>query len=71
MLQGGMSGQDGVVWLDDSGRNLGSRVDCKLELRLLAVVHRETLHQQGSEPRTGTSTKGAENQESLESGALV
>ena len=39
MLQGGMGGQDGVVRLNYSGRHLGSWVDGKLELRLLAIVN--------------------------------
>jgi hypothetical protein len=44
VLQRGVSSQDGVVWLNDSGGNLWGGVDAELELALLAVVNRETLH---------------------------
>uniref|UniRef100_A0A0E9XNY8 Uncharacterized protein n=1 Tax=Anguilla anguilla TaxID=7936 RepID=A0A0E9XNY8_ANGAN len=50
VLQGGVGGQDGVVGLHHSCGHLGSWVDRKLQLGLLAVVDRETLHQQGGEP---------------------
>ena len=32
VFQGGMGGQDRVVWLDDSGRDLGRWVDGELQL---------------------------------------
>jgi len=38
VLKGGVSGEDGVVGLDDRGGDLRSRVDTELELALLAVV---------------------------------
>ena len=44
MLQGGVGGEDGVVGLNDGGGDLWGWVDGKLELGLLAVVDRETLH---------------------------
>ena len=46
-------------------------VDGKLQLGLLAIIHRETLHQQGGEPGPGASTEGVEDEESLEPSALV
>ncbi len=66
-----MGGQDRVVWLNHCCRHLGSRVDGKLQLGLLSIVNRETFHEQGGEPRTSTTTKAVENEESLESSALV
>merc|ERR1711899_682908 len=45
VLQGGMGGQNGIVWLHHSGGHLGGGVDGKLQLGLLAIVYRKTLHQ--------------------------
>merc|ERR1712241_928071 len=66
-----MGGEDGVVGLHDRSGNLGSGVDGELQLGLLAVVHAETLQQQGGEAGAGASAEGVEDEESLESGALV
>jgi hypothetical protein len=71
MLEGSMRGQDRVVWLNNGGGDLGSRVDAELQLALFAIVYRETFHQESSEARTSTSTKGMEDQESLQPGAVV
>ena len=71
MLQGGMGGQDGVVGLNDSSRNLWRRVDCEFQLGLLAVVNGEALHEKGGESRASATAKGVEDQEALESSALV
>lgn len=71
VLQGGVSGQDGVVGLNNGGGVLGSRVDAEFQLRLLAIVHRETLHQQSTKTGTGTTTERVEDQESLETSAVV
>uniref|UniRef100_A0A8W7P101 Uncharacterized protein n=1 Tax=Anopheles coluzzii TaxID=1518534 RepID=A0A8W7P101_ANOCL len=71
MLQGGVGGQDGVVRLDHGRRHLRGRVDGELELRLLAIIHRQTLHQQRGEAGTGTATERVEDQETLQPGALV
>ena len=60
-----MSGQDGVVWLNNRGSDLGSRVDAEFEFTLFAIVHRQTLHKQGPEARSSSSAKGVEDQESL------
>ena len=45
--------------------HLGSWVDGELQLGLLAVVHRQTLHQQGGEARAGAATEGVEDEEAL------
>merc|ERR1719210_1063097 len=71
VLKGGMGGEDGIVGLDHSGGNLGSGVDSELQLGLLAVVYGETLHQQGGESRSGTTTEGVEEEESLETSTLI
>ena len=51
--------------------HLGSGVDGELQLGLLAVVHGQTLHQQGGEAGAGAATEGVEDEEALQTGALV
>ena len=46
-------------------------VDGELQLGLLAVVHRQTLHKQGGEARAGATAVGVEDEEALQTGALV
>eukprot|EP00916_Digyalum_oweni_P009708 GHVL01016352.1.p1 GENE.GHVL01016352.1~~GHVL01016352.1.p1 ORF type:complete len:468 (-),score=45.07 GHVL01016352.1:77-1480(-) len=71
VLQGGVGGQDGVVGLNHGGGDLGGGVDGELQLGLLAVVDGQTLHQQGGEARAGAATEGVEDEEALQTGALV
>ena len=52
-------------------RHLWSRVDGELQLGLLAVVHRQTLHEQGGEAGTGAATEGVEDEETLQTRTLV
>ena len=46
VLEGGVSGKDGVVRLDNSGGNLRCRIDGELQFGLLAEVDGETLHEE-------------------------
>jgi len=71
VLQGGMCSEDGVVGLNHSSRNLGSGVDGELELGLLAVIDGKTFHEQRSESRSSAATEGVEDEESLETSALI
>merc|ERR1719322_2266055 len=71
VLQGGVGGQDGVVRLDHSSGNLGSRVDGELELALLSVVHGQSLHEQGRKTRSSAASEGMEEKESLKSSTGV
>ena len=71
VLEGGVSGQNGVVGLDDSGRHLGSWVDGEFQLGFLTVVYTETFHKEGAEARSGTTTEGVEDKETLETGTLI
>lgn len=71
VLESGVGGEDGVVWLNDGGGDLRSRVDAELELALLAVVDGETLHEESTETRAGTTTEGVEDEETLETRAVV
>lgn len=61
----------GVVRLNNGGANLWCWVDGELQLGFLSVINRQTFHQQGREPRDGTSAKTVEDQESLKSGASI
>merc|ERR1711934_683808 len=71
VFQGGVGGQDGVVRLHDSGRDLGSGVNGKLQFGFLAVVHGETLHEKRSETRSGSTSEGMKEKESLKSSASI
>jgi hypothetical protein len=51
--------------------DLGGWVDGESELGLLAVVDGESLEEERSETGAGTSTDGVEDEEALESSALV
>ncbi|ELK05734.1 Disks large-associated protein 1 [Pteropus alecto] len=71
VLQGSMSSEDGVVGLNYGFGILGDWVNGELQLRLLAIINRETFHQQGGESGTSSPTKAMENQEALKTYALV
>ena len=71
VLESGVCGQDGVVWLDNRGCDLRGRVDTELQLALLAVVDRQTLHEQGTEARSSATAEGVEDQETLQTSAIV
>merc|ERR1712045_49841 len=69
VLKKGVSGEDGVVWLNDGGGDLRGWVDGESELGLLTVIDGEYLEEEGSETGTGTTTDGVEDKESLETSA--
>jgi len=71
VLKEGVSGEDGVVWLNNSGGDLRGWVDGESELGLLTVIDGESLEEEGSETGTGTTTDGVEDKESLETSALI
>jgi len=71
MLEEGVSGEDGVVGLNNGGGDLGGGVDGESELGLLTVIDGESLEEEGSETGTGTSTDGVEDEETLETSALI
>merc|ERR1712165_286370 len=66
-----MGGQDGVVGFNNSGGNLGSRVDGEFQLGLLAVVDRETFHQKRGESGSSAATEGVEQEEALKARTLI
>jgi hypothetical protein len=71
VLEGGVGGENRVIWLDDGGGGLRSRVDTEFELALLAVIDGEALHQESTETGTGTTTERVENEEALKTNAVV
>jgi len=71
VLEEGVSGEDGVVWLNNSSGNLWGWVDGETELGFLTVVDGKSLEEERSESRSGTSTDGVEDEETLETCALI
>ena len=63
--------EDGVVWLHDGDGNVNCWEDDELELGLSAVVEGDSLEQEGTETRTGTTTEGVEDDEALETSAVI
>ena len=71
MLEGGVGGQDGVVWLNDGVRHRWRGVYRELELRLLAIGRRETLQNEGTETGASSTTERVEDEEALKTRAVV
>ena len=71
MLKKGVSGQHGVVWLNNSGGDLWGWVDGETKLGFLTVINGKSLEEKGSESGTGSSTDGVEDEETLETSALI
>lgn len=61
-----MGRKNGVVWLNDGRGDTGSRVNGELKLHLFAVFGGETLLEEGTKARASTTTKGVEDEETLE-----
>ena len=71
MLEKGVSGQNGVVWLDNGGGDLWGWVDGETKLGFLTVIDGKSFEKKGSESGTGSSTDGVEDEETLETCALI
>lgn len=71
VLEGGMGRQNRVVGLDDRAGQLRGRIDAKFQLGLFAVVGGEAFQQESTEPGTGSTTEGVEDEETLKSRAVV
>jgi len=71
VLEERVSGQDGVVWLNNGGGDLGGWVDGESELGFLAVVDGESLEEERAESGSGTTSNGVEDEETLETSALI
>ena len=71
VLEGRVGRQHGVVGLDDRAGQLRRGVHAELELGLLAVVVRETLHKERSETRASSTAERVEYEEALKTRAVV
>jgi hypothetical protein len=71
VLNGTVGRQNGVVRLNDRGRNARSGVNGEFELALLSVVGGEALKEKSAKPRTRTTTERVEDEETLEGRAIV
>jgi len=71
VLEEGVGGQDCVVGLNDSGGDLGRGVDGEAELGLLTIIDGESLEEERTETGAGTTTNGVEDEETLETSALI
>jgi hypothetical protein len=71
VLNGAVRRENGVVRLDNGGRDTRGRVDGELKLALLGVLVGQTLEKESTETGAGTATKRVEDQEALEGLAVV
>ena len=71
VLKESVGRQHVVVWLHHSGGHLGSRGHGEGQLGLSAVVNGQALKQKGAETRSGTTTGGVEDHESLQTSAVI
>jgi len=71
VLQEGVDTEDTVIRLNDSSGDLGAGPDGEGDLRLLAIVDRQTLEHQAAETGTSTTTACVEDKEALETSAVV
>jgi hypothetical protein len=71
VLKEGVGGKNGVVGFNDGVGDLGRRIDGETELGLLAVIDGESFEEEGTETGTSTSTDSVENEETLETSAVI
>jgi len=71
VLKKSVGRKDGVVGLNNRGGNLRRRIDAEVKLGLLAVVRREALEKERAKARTSTTADRVEDEEALETVALV
>jgi len=71
MLKKGVSGEDGVVWLNNSGGNLWRWVHNETKLGFLTIIDGKSLEEKGSKSGTSTTTDSGESKETLETSALI
>ena len=71
VLKKRVGGEDGVVWLNNGSGDLWGWIDGETELGFLTVVDGKSLEEERSESGTGSSTDGVEDEETLETSALI
>ena len=71
MLKGGVRRENRIVRLNNRVGHRRRGVHAELELRLLAIVSRKPLKDESTETRTSSITEGVENEEALETTAVI
>jgi len=71
VLDGAVSGENGVVRLYYGGGDLWGGVDGEFQLAFLAVVGGEAFEEKGTEARSRAAAERVEDEETLQGGAVV
>ena len=71
VFQKGVSGQNGVVRFNNGSGNLRRGIHSVAELGFFTIINGKSLKEEGTETRSGTTTNRVEDQESLESSAVI
>jgi hypothetical protein len=71
MFQKGVSGQDRIVRLNNSSRDLRGWIDSESQFGFLSIINRKSFQKKGTKTRSSTTSDGIENQESLESSTVI
>jgi hypothetical protein len=71
VLKKSMGGKDVVVGFHNSSSHLRSRSDSERKLGLTAVVDRKSLQKKRTKTRSGTTSSGVEDHESLKTSTVV
>merc|ERR1712054_10774 len=71
VLKEGVSGKDGVVWLNNGSGDLWGWIDGESELGFLTIIDGKSLEEEGTETGSSSSTDGVEDEETLETSALI
>lgn len=71
VLEERVGGENGVVGFNNCGGDLRRRIDGETKLGLLAVIDGESLEKERTKTGTGTTSDGVEDQETLETSAVI
>jgi hypothetical protein len=66
-----VGGEDGVVWFNNGCGDLWGWIDGETELGFLTVIDGKSFEEEGTKTRSGTTTDGVEDDETLETSALI
>ena len=71
VLKEGVSGEHRVIWLNNGGGDLWGWVHGETELGFLTIIDGESLKEERSKTRSGTTTDSVEDKEALKTSALI
>jgi hypothetical protein len=71
VLEGRVSRKDGVIRFNYCRGHLGCRINGELEFGFLAIIDRESFHEEGGEAGTSATAERVEYKEALKTSALV